>query len=47
MCPTTLETLRSYESASLAGHYEGMIGGLEFDADYSAAHGWQVDIHAC
>jgi len=45
--PTALATIRWDESASRARHCEGMIDDIGFDADYSAAHGWQADIHAC
>lgn len=28
-------------------HYEGTISGIRFQADYTAAHGWQININAC
>jgi hypothetical protein len=28
-------------------HYEGLIGGVRFTADYTAPHGWQIIIYAC
>jgi hypothetical protein len=28
-------------------HYEGLIHGVRFTADYTAPHGWQIIIYAC
>ncbi len=28
-------------------HYEGTIGGIRFQAGYTAARGWEITIYAC
>ena len=28
-------------------HYEGTIGGVRFQAGYTAAQGWEITIYAC
>ncbi len=30
-----------------SSHYHGLIGGIEFTADYSAGHGWNIMLYAC
>lgn len=46
--PTQLETV-TWQPASdqHSRHYQGTIGGVMFQADYTAAHGWQININAC
>jgi len=44
--PTELETV-IWQSGTGPGHYEGTIGGVRFQASYTAQHGWQIIIHAC
>lgn len=30
-----------------SSHYHGLIGGIEFTADYSVGHGWNIMLYAC
>lgn len=46
--PAALEPLTWQPAADQhAGHYAGTIGGIRFQADYAAGHGWSVTIYAC
>ena len=46
--PTQLETVSWQPAADQHSlHYEGTIGGGSFQAEYTAAHGWQININAC
>ena len=46
--PTQLQTvIWRPGSGRHSRHYEGTIGGIRFQADYTAAHGWEILIYAC
>jgi len=46
--PTQLETVIWHPGTDQhSRHYEGTISGIRFQADYTAAHGWQIIIYAC
>jgi hypothetical protein len=34
-------------TAQHARHYEGLVGGVRFTADYTVRHGWKIIIYAC
>ena len=46
--PASLETIiwqpRTDQRSS---HYEGLVGGIRFTADYTVQHGWKINIYAC
>lgn len=44
--PTQLETV-TWTTDQPSQHYQGTIGGTAFQADYTAAHGWLININAC
>lgn len=46
--PTSLETIVWQPSTDQhSSHYEGLIGGIRFTADYTVQHGWKINIYAC
>jgi hypothetical protein len=46
--PTVLAPVIWSPSTDLhSGHYEGTIGGIRFQAGYTAEHGWKIIIYAC
>jgi len=46
--PTSLEAVIWRPAAGQhPGHYEGTIGGIRFQADYTAQHAWKIIIYAC
>jgi hypothetical protein len=46
--PATLQpVIWQPATAQHSGHYEGTISGIRFQADYTAAHGWNILIDAC
>jgi hypothetical protein len=46
--PAQLQTVIWHPgSGQHSRHYEGTIGGIRFQADYTAAHGWEINIYAC
>ena len=45
--PTQLETVTWQPASKYSRHYDGTISGGRFQADYTAAHGWQININAC
>jgi len=46
--PASLETIiwqpRTDQHSS---HYDGLVGGIRFTADYTVQHGWKISIYAC
>lgn len=44
--PESLEPI-VWKPSHHPAHYEGTISGIEFEADYTVGHGWQIGIHAC
>jgi hypothetical protein len=46
--PISLETIVWQPSTDQhSSHYDGLVGGIRFTADYTIQHGWKVSIHAC
>ncbi len=46
--PTSLETIVWQPSTDRhSSHYEGLVGGIRFTADYTVQHGWKIMIYAC
>lgn len=46
--PTSLEPVVWQPGADQhSGHYEGTISGIRFQANYTAGHGWEININAC
>jgi len=46
--PTSLETIVWQPSTDQhSSHYEGLVGGVRFSADYTVQHGWTIIIYAC
>jgi len=46
--PTSLETIVWQPSTDQhSSHYQGLIGGIRFTADYTVQHGWKINIYAC
>jgi hypothetical protein len=46
--PTSLETIVWQPSTGQhSSHYQGLVGGIRFTADYTVQHGWTINIHAC
>jgi hypothetical protein len=46
--PTQLETVSWHPASDQhSHHYEGTISGIRFQADYTVALGWQINIFAC
>jgi hypothetical protein len=46
--PTSLETIVWQPSTDQhSSHYQGLIGGIRFAADYTVQHGWKINIYAC
>jgi hypothetical protein len=46
--PTSLETIIWQPGTDQhSSHYQGLIGGVRFTADYTVQHGWTINIYAC
>jgi hypothetical protein len=46
--PTSLETIVWQPSTGQRpSHYQGLVGGIRFTADYTVQHGWTINIYAC
>jgi hypothetical protein len=46
--PTSLETIVWQPSTDQhPSHYQGLIGGIRFAADYTIQHAWKINIYAC
>jgi hypothetical protein len=46
--PTSLETIVWQPGTGQhSSHYQGLVGGVRFTADYTVQHGWTINIHAC
>jgi hypothetical protein len=46
--PTSLETITwQPRTDQHSSHYEGLVGGIRFSADYTVQHGWTISIFAC
>lgn len=45
--PTSLETIVWQPSDQHSSHYEGLVGGTRFTADYTVQHGWKIIVYAC
>jgi hypothetical protein len=46
--PASLETIVWQPGTGQhSRHYQGLVGGIGFTADYTVQHGWTINIHAC
>jgi hypothetical protein len=46
--PASLETIVWQPgTGQRPGHYQGLVGGIRFTADYTVQHGWTINIYAC